>query len=229
MRIFLLIVSGALLLPASAYAGIDKVYDPYVDEGEFEIEFRGVHQFDDEDEHKERLGIGYGVTSFWFIEGYAIFEQESGHRGGLEEVELENKFQLTERGEYWVDVGVLTELERKLDQEVWEFKFGPLFQKQIENWVATANFLVEKKFGSANTEDGVELMGALQLKYRLSPALEPALEYYADEETHALGPVLLGDLHLGKTPVKWEFGVLKGLNDETADINLRWLIEVEFY
>lgn len=218
-----------IFVTANALAGVDKVYDPYVYQGELEIEARGVHKFDDENEHKAKLGVGYGVNSFWFVEGYAIFEQETGESADITDVELENKFQLTEQGQYWIDVGVLTELEKKLDEDVWEFKVGPLFQKQIKKWIATANFFMEKKFGSDNTEDKVELLGAVQLKYRLSSYLEPAIEYYGERETHAIGPVLLGKNLLGKTPVKWELGVLKGLNEETSDINFRWLLELEFY
>lgn len=218
-----------IFISPHALAGVDKVYDPYVSPGEVEVEARGVHKFDDEDEHKVKLGVGYGVTSFWFVEGYAIFEQESGENADIEDLELENKFQLTEQGQYWIDIGLLTELEKKLEEDVWEFKTGPLFRKQIKNWVATGNFLLEKKFGSDNTEGRVELLGAAQLKYRLSPYLEPAVEYYAERETHAIGPVLLGKNLVGSTPVKWELGILKGLNDETSDINFRWLIEMEFY
>lgn len=229
MKIFHYGLLCAIFTSSNVLAGVDKVYDPYVSQGELEVEARGVHQFDDEDEHKVKLGVGYGVNSFWFVEGYAIFEQESGESADIEEVELENKFQLTEQGQYWVDIGLLTELEKKLEEEVWEFKIGPLFQKQIKNWVATGNFLLEKKFGSDNTDGRVELLGSAQLKYRLSPSLEPAIEYYGERETHAIGPVLLGKNMLGKTPVKWELGVLKGLNDETSDINFRWLLEFEFY
>ena len=219
----------AIFIPVNAYAGVDKIYDPYVYQGELEIEVRGVHQFDDDNKHKIKLGVGYGVNAAWFVEGYAIFEQETGNSAKAEAVELENKFQLTEQGQYWVDIGLLTELEKVLDEEVWEFKIGPLFQKQIKDWVVTANFFMEKKFGSDNTEGEVELLGAAQLKYRLSESLEPAVEYYGDEETHAIGPVLLGKHRWGKTPVKWELGVLKGLNEDTSDINFRWLLELEFY
>ena len=219
----------AILISVNAYAGIDKIYDPYVHEGELELEARGIHQFDDDNAHKVKLGVGYGINAVWFMEGYAIFEQETGHSADIEEVELENKFQLTEQGQYWVDVGLLMELEKKLEEDVWEFKIGPLFQKQIQDWVVTANFRMEKKFGSDATEGEVDLLGAAQLKYRLSPSLEPAVEYYGDKETHAIGPVLLGKHRFGKTPVKWELGVLKGLNDDTSDINFRWLLELEFY
>ena len=219
----------ALFVSTSANAGVDKVYDPYVFQGEVEVEARAVHKFDDEDEHKAKLGVGYGVNSFWFVEGYAIFEQESGESADIEDVELENKFQLTEQGQYWVDLGLLTELEKSVENDVWEFKVGPLFQKQVKNWIATANFFLEKKFGSDNTDGRVDLLGAVQLKYRLSPYFEPAVEYYGDRVTHAIGPVFLGKNLVGKTPVKWELGVLKGLNNDTSDINFRWLLELEFY
>lgn len=219
----------ALFISANTSAGVDKIYDPYVHQGELEIEARGVHQFDDEDKHKIKTGAGYGINSVWFMEGYVITEQETGNKTRVEAVELENKFQLTEQGQYWVDIGLLTELEKVLDEDVWEFKAGPLVQKQIKNWVVTANFFLEKKFGPDTTDSEVELLGSAQLKYRLSPTLEPAVEYYGDEETHAIGPVLLGKNRWGKTPVKWELGVLKGLNGETSDYTFRWLLELEFY
>jgi len=47
-----------LFISTNAVAGVDKVYYPYVHEGELEIESRAVHKFDDEDEHKVRLGVG---------------------------------------------------------------------------------------------------------------------------------------------------------------------------
>lgn len=218
-----------MFVSANVYAGVEKIYDPYVHQGELEVEARGVHQFDDANQHEVKLAVGYGINSFWFLEGYVIAGQETGESAGIKEVELENKFQLTEQGQYWIDVGVLTELEKKLDEDVWEFKAGPLFQKQLKNWVVTANLFLEKQFGSDTAEGDVKFLGSAQLKYRLSSSLEPALEYYADENTHAIGPVLLGKNRWGKTPVKWELGVLKGLNNNTSDINFRWLLELEFY
>ena len=218
-----------MFISANVYAGVEKIYDPYVHQGELEVEARGVHQFDDANQHEVKLAVGYGINSFWFLEGYVIAGQETGESAGIKEVELENKFQLTEQGQYWIDVGVLTELEKKLDEDVWELKAGPLFQKQLKNWVVTANLFLEKQFGSDTAEGDVKFLGSAQLKYRLSSSLEPALEYYADENTHAIGPVLLGKNRWGKTPVKWELGVLKGLNNNTSDINFRWLLELEFY
>ena len=219
----------ALFVSINALAGVDKIYDPYVTEGETEIESRAVHKFDDDDEHKIKLGVGHGVNSFWFIEGYVIGEKEPGEGFDVTNVEIENKFQLTEQGQYWLDAGLLIEVEKEINEDVWELKVGPLFAKQIKKWVVTTNFFIEQKFGSDDEEHEAELQGAAQLKYLLSPSLQPAVEYYGDEETHALGLALLGKTSWGKTPVKWELGALGGLNSNTADFNLRWLIEWEFY
>ena len=219
----------ALFVSINAVAGVDKIYDPYVTEGEIEVESRAVHQFDDDNEHKLKLGVGYGVNSFWFVEGYVIGEKESGEGFNAADVEIENKFQLTEQGRYWIDAGLLMELEKEINEDVWELKVGPLFAKQIKKWVVTTNFFIEKKFGSDDEEHETELQGAMQVKYLLSPSLQPAVEYYGDEKQHALGLALLGKTNWGKTPVKWELGALGGLNNNTPDFNLRWLIEWEFY
>lgn len=229
MKLFQWSFICAVFISTNAIAGVDKVYYPYVHEGELEIETRAVHQFDDKDEHKVRFGVGYGVNSFWYVEGYLIGKQQTGGSFDIVDVELENKFQLTERGEYWLDVGLLVELEKSTDGDVWEIVAGPLFQKQFNNWVASTNFFVEKKFGSDISTRGVEFKGAAQLKYRLSPGWEPALEYYGDEETHSIGSAILGKTRWVGTPVKWELGAYAGLNDDTSDFTFRWLMEWEFY
>lgn len=217
------------LASATAFAGVDKVYDPYVEKGEVELEARGVHDLDSGD-YKTKVGIGYGVTSRWFVEGYLIGKREHGHFE-VEAAEIENKFQLTEQGQYWADFGALVELERELDHDVWEAKVGPLVQKQFGAFVATGNLLFEKKFGDDiddHADNGWETLGSAQLKYRLSENIEPGIEYYGDEEAHSAGPVLIGANPFGMERVKWEAGLLFGLNDDSPDSTLRWQLEYEF-
>lgn len=218
-----------VLFPVAAPAEVDKIYDPYVYRGELELEARAVHRFDHENEHELKFAAGYGLTDWWFLEGYAVVEQATGGHAEVKELELENKFQLAEQGRYWADLGAQVEVEKKLGEDKWELKAGPLLQKQIGNWLATANFFVEKQFGRARETSAAEFMGAARIKYRLSAELEPALEYYAEEESHSLGPVLSGTQRIGRTPVKWEAGILGGLTHDSPDISLRWSLEFEFY
>lgn len=215
------------LFSAQSFAGIDKVYGPQVELGELELEMRGIHGLESSDAHEVKFAVGYGVTQSWFVEGYLIGEKEDG-KFEIEEVEIENKFQLSEPGEFWADFGALVEIEKELEQDLWEFKAGPIIQKRIGKIVATANIFVEKQFGDDKTEDELEALGSFQVKYRMGPNLEPAVEYYVDEYTQAIGPVLLGDTRFGDTKMKWELGVMFGMNNTTEDATLRWQTEFEF-
>ncbi len=214
------------LLATEADAGVNKVYDPNVELGEVELEVRGIHGLE-RDTSEIKFGGGYGVTDYWFIEGYLIGEKEDGSFE-IEEAEIESKFQLSEQGEYWADFGLLVELEKKLEDDLWEIKAGPIIQKSFGRFVATANILFEKQFGSDKTESELETLGSFQLKYRMSQEFEPGVEFYVDEYTQAFGPVIYGENRLRNSSVGWEFGVLAGLNDTTDDTIIRWQLEWEF-
>jgi hypothetical protein len=226
MKKYALGAAALFLFTGQSLAGVDKVYSPTVEVGELEFEMRGIHGLSG-DFHKVKIGMGYGVSANWFVEGYLIGEKEDGNFE-IEEAEIESKFQLSEQGEYWADFGLLVELEKKLEDDVWEIKAGPIIQKQLGNFVATANILFEKQFGSDKTESEVETLGSLQIKYRMGEDFEPALEYYTDEHTQAFGPVILGKTKFTDSKMKWELGVLFGLDEQTEDATLRWQMEWEF-
>jgi hypothetical protein len=213
-------------------AGVDKVYGPLVEQGEKEIEVRGTFVKDDDaardGKRKEKYGLGYGVLEHVFVEGYLIFEDQPSEHYKLEAYELETKFQLSEQGQYFVDLGLLAELEKVHDVDLWEFKIGPILQKQFNAWVGTLNLFAERKFGRDNEKNEFELLGAAQVRYRLKPTLEPAFEYYYDENTQTIGPALIGSFTMGNHKTQWEAGVQLGLDDDTPDVTFRWLVEYEF-
>ena len=69
----------------------------------------------------------------------------------------------------------------------------------------------------------------MQARYRYSPYLEPAIEFYAGENTRSLGPILMGDVKLGAgKKLHWEAGVIFGLNNKSSDNTWRFLTEYEF-
>ena len=214
------------------HADIDKVYGTTVEQGELEFEMRGLHVIDDdggsEGAKTVKIGVGYGAGARWFIEGYLEIEDERGEDAEIEAYELENRFQLSEPGEYAVDFGFLAEIEKVRELDIMELKLGPLLQKDFANWTGKANLLVERQFGDDKTEDEWEFIGRAQLKYRLSPAFEPGIEYHGEEDTKAVGLVGMGSADLGTTPVEWLFGVFGGTNDDTPDLMVRWELELEF-
>lgn len=216
-----------LLLPAMVMAddlAIDKVYHPYVQPLEQEVEWRMVAADGD---HLQRLGIGQSLNDRVFIEGYLLAAEE-GDTFRLEGYELETRVQLTEQGEYAIDWGVLVELEKAHQEDEWELATALLMEKQWGRWVGAANLWLEYEWGD-EIRDEFESAVALQTRYRLSPEFEPAIEFYGGENTRALGPVAMGDLRFGAgKKLHWETGVLFGLSKKTPDATLRLLAEYEF-
>jgi hypothetical protein len=203
---------------------IDKVYHPYVQPLERELEWRMISADGDS---LHRLGIGRSINDRLFIEGYLIAAEE-GDNFHLQAYELEAKLQLTEQGEYAIDWGLITEIEKAHHEDEWELATGLLAEKQWGRWVGTANFWLEYEWGN-EVKDEFETAMALQARYRQSPRFEPAIEFYGGENTRALGPVALGDIRFaaGKK-LHWEAGVLLGLTKKTPDATVRLLAEYEF-
>jgi hypothetical protein len=212
---------------------IDKVYHPYVEQLEWELEWRATHANEDPVTGEERLqlhrfGLGRAVSEYVYVEGYLIAEQSADESMALEAYELEVLWQLSEQGEYAVDYGVLFELEKEHKRDVWEGSAAVLLEKELGRFSVTANLGLTYEGGS-DIDDEWESALALQSRYRYSPRFEPALELYSGEDTLGAGPVLLGLERLGPLrALKWQAGVIFGIDKDTADYTLRALLEYEF-
>jgi hypothetical protein len=211
---------------------IDKIYHPYVQPLEQELEWRSIHQDEQpgtaDNKQLHRLAYGRSLSDRLFTEFYLIAEKSADESFKLEAYEIEALWQLSEQGEFWADWGALFELEKEHEEDVWEAAGGLLVEKEWGRWSTTANLFVAYEWGS-DIEDELESTLGLQARYRYSRALEPAVEYYQGEETKAMGPVLLGQVNLGaRRQVKWEAGAIFGLDNESPNRTLRFLVEFEF-
>ncbi|WP_243391591.1 hypothetical protein [Pseudohalioglobus lutimaris] len=226
----LLLQSPRLMADGSV---IDKVYHPYVEQLEWELEWRATLADEDPPSGEERLqlhrlGLGRAVSEYVFVEAYLIGEQSAGEGLGLEAYEIEMLWQLSEQGEHIVDYGLLFELEKEHNRDIWEASTAVLLEKEFGRFSATANLGLTFEGGS-DIADEWETALALQGRYRYSPRFEPALEMYSGEDTLGAGPVLLGLERLGPlSALKWQAGVIFGLDDTTADYTVRALLEYEF-
>ncbi len=218
---------ATLLLPSMTFADgstIDKVYHPYVQALEHEIEWRMITADGDQ---KHRLGLGKSLSDRLFIEGYLIAKDENNNFK-LDAFELEAKWQLTEQGEYAADWGIIVELEKERDDDQWEFATGLLAEKEWGRWIGTANIWAIYEWGD-HIKNELESALALQARYRYSRFFEPAVEFYAGEDTLGLGPSLLGDIRIGTgKKLHWETAVIFGLDSEKTDTTWRFLTEFEF-
>ncbi|MDF1588443.1 MAG: hypothetical protein P1P93_04710 [Gammaproteobacteria bacterium] len=201
---------------------IDKVYHPYVQPLEREIELRMISA---DDEQQYRLGLGSSLSDRLFVEGYLI---ASNNESSLDAFELEAKYQLTEQGEYAADWGVLVELEKDRHGDNWELATALLMEKEWGRWVNATNLKLIYEWGD-DIKAELESALAVQMRYRYSRLFEPALELYSGQNTRALGPVIMGDVRFdaGKK-LHWESGVIFGLDSKTPNSTWRFLTEFEF-
>ena len=214
---------------------IDKIYDPYVEQLEREIELRATfYEYDNdfEDFSLHRLGLGASFAPNWFGEVYLIGEKEEDGTLTLDAYELEAKWQLTEQGEYAFDWGLLFEFEDRKNSDIFEFSTAVLTTYEINRWVTTSNIKLKYEW-SDDVDNEFESALSLQTRYRYQQSLEFGLEFYGGEDTRSLGPVLTGGASLsGRKKMFWELGLQFGLDADdsslTPDYTFRALLEFEF-
>lgn len=211
---------------------IDKIYHPYVDALETELEFRATAQ--DRQPGLEtpaqlyQLALGRSFGQRWFGEFYMIGARSRSGTFDVEAYELELKRQLTEQGEFAADWGFLFEYESESEEDIEEVTLGVLAEKEFGRWSGTANLLLIGEWGS-DIRDEFETALGLQARYRHSPLFEPALEFYAGQDSRGLGPAVLGSANVGtRKTLRWEAGAIFGLDDDSPDTTFRLLLEFEF-
>jgi hypothetical protein len=229
-------LAGALALPhaASAFGPSDYVHEPAVEYGEREIDFKaGTWQLKGDDSIRESaasLGFGYGLTPFWFTEAYLKYESASGRSAHYDAFEWENKFQLTEHNQYFVDVGLLTEIEIPGERHIegYELAVGPLFQFDtgVIRWNANPIFqrVVHAHDDQAHrTELGYELQARYTIRRELGVGVQAFGEMGpwdhwqpTSEQSHRIGPAIFGKVKLGegrdqiRYNAAWLFGATQG-------------------
>jgi|TARA_B100000315_G_scaffold258836_1_gene312386 hypothetical protein len=230
-----LAIVSLLLMSQSAHAdgsSIDKIYHPYVDALENEIEYRSISQdrIDGQDTPREihRLAFGRSIGESMFGEVYLIGAKSRSDTFDLEAYEFELKWQLTEQGEFWADWGMLVELEKEIDEDIQEFAVGVFTEKEFGRWSGTTNLFLIREWGD-DIDNEYETALSLQARYRYSRAFEPALELYAGDDVKGIGPTFMGNINLGvRRSLNWEAGVIFGADSESPDQTFRLLVEFEF-
>ena len=229
-RSYVLVVLLASLMqaPPLRAAPSDYVFLPSVSYGERELDFKAgsARNPDEPRQSAGSLGFGYGVTQRWFTEIYGKYDRLQGEGLRFDAWEWENKFQVTEAGEYPVDIGFIVELERPQDRsEGYEMRVGPLLQTEFARLQLNLNLLVERHF-QAGSQPDTEFGYQWQAKYRWQPRLEYGLQGFgevakwnrwgsADTQTHRLGPAVFGKFAMGdrqaiRYNAAWLFGVSAG-------------------
>jgi hypothetical protein len=238
-----LLMTGLLLNGQPAHAS-HKIYSPTVEQGEYELELRAHRSLDSDaskdDQQKIKLEAGYGVSDKWFTAIGGEMEKDSGGDLDYTSTYWENIIQLTEQGEYWVDVGVY--LEYNVGSKAGstdELEGKLLLEKCVGSFVHTANLVLVRNLGPG-ASNATNFEYAWRSKYFVSKALEVGVEIYgetgeighatpSDQQDHRLGPVISGELgHTGKGKWEYELGYLFGVSDAAPDGTIKLNLEYEF-
>jgi hypothetical protein len=239
--------AAVVLLPlitrsAMAFGPADYVYEPGVDYGEREIDFKAGSRTKTGEARQSAasLGFGYGVTQHWFTEIYQKYERAGDEGTHVDAWEWENKFQLGETGEYPVDAGFIAEVERPKDRtEGYEARFGPLFQTEIGLLQLNGNLLFERHY-RAQTQERTDFGYQWQIKYRWRQEFEFGLQGFgevgkwnqwdpADQQSHRLGPAAFGKLPLGNhRAIRYNAAWLLGASANARSHTFRMQAEYEF-
>jgi hypothetical protein len=225
------ILCGAVSARADGVV-IDKIYHPYVQPLEQELEWRAILQNNQpvaaDNLQLHRFAYGHSLGDRWFGEAYVVGQAADNDGFSVTGYELEAMRQLTEQGEFWADWALLFELERTTGIDSWEFSTGVLVEKEWGQWSGTANFFVAEEWGSDIANELDSKLG-LQARYRYAPSFEPAIEIYSGENTRGIGPAVMGQIRLGiKRKIHWEAGAIFGLENQSPDQTYRLLLEFEF-
>lgn len=235
------------LAPAAVLAGpADYIYSPLVEEGEREIDMKLGSARAANGEPRESvatLGYGIGVNRWWFTEFYVVGKNQSPNGTYYDAVEWENKFQLTERGEYPFELGALLEIEKpKGPKSGWEVKWGPLFQTDLTSKIQlNANLLIKSYIDS--DESGLnQMLYQLQAKYRWKRELEFGVQALGDsggkwtdwgagrDQSHRVGPAVFGKLPLeGRSYFRYNAAWLIGTSPGAPRNTVRAQLEYAFF
>ena len=240
---FLPLVITFTMIYGTTFAGT-KVYSPNIEKGELELEWRGNYDLDkrDDKDHNQqhKYAVGYGFTDYFASEVYLIATNPSHENYQAQTIEWENRFQLTDQGKNFADVGLYLAFEKALNSQKNHYAVEAkiLLEKQIGKFVNRANIGIERELRQVNgekAEKGIDLEIAWMTKYNWKKSFEPGFEYHVDlgnqsqdqsysTQKHQVGPSIYGKIG----NIKYDFGLLFGISKAALDQQIKWNMEYEF-
>jgi hypothetical protein len=240
--------------PGAARADF-KVFTPDVNRGELAVETVGDAGLDrDPAKNGERsytTELEYGLTNWWMAELELEYNRDAGPNQPTlsNQATLENVFQFTQRGEYWLDAGFFAEYGQSLLKNVPnETTFGPILRKDFWGTSNTVNLFFQKDLGEHASGRPVFLYAwetridawTVEIGQHFL-AVEPGFQYFGapgplghfarwGAQDQRAGPQLFGQIYdIGPGSLEWNGGVLFGLTSAVPLTTVRWQFEYEIH
>ncbi len=234
-----LLAGFVIVAPYRAYA--NKTVDaPYVDKGAAYVEWKGGYDVDNDDDVSggwvQEFNAGYGVTDYWNVEVGGAVEHDGADKGNTDftGVTIDNRFELTPPGEYFVDFGFSVAYGIATQDDAPDSIEGKLlFAKEVGGFSNLANIIIGREVGD-NSYDKTLYGLALGSSYPINDKWSAGLEWYSDfgsfddgwsDQSHQIGPALYGEITEG---VGFETGVMLGISDAAPDTQIKAVIGFEF-
>lgn len=240
-------LGGVAALAAWPAFAVDKIYQPYVEAGEWEVEYFGARSVDNksakDNAQVHEFSVEHGVNDWWQTELYGIWQKEAGDSVSFDAIEWENIFEFTEPGTYWVDTGATLAYEWTPDGDQADaVEARLLFAKNIGSTINVLNLVVEKEIGGG-TRDDLEAGILWSTRYDYAPYFQPGFEIQSefgevndhasfDDQEHYIGPVAYGTIPFEMEGdevegLEYRLGYLFGASNAASDGQVVMQLEYE--
>lgn len=233
-NIAFVVLFAFLVIAANPAFATKTVTSPYVTKGKATVEWRGGYEINDEGEDdifKTRNQLAYGFTDFYEMKISVDTRDDDG--GTFSDFDVENKFQILPKGEYFVDLGLRLDYAHSLNGGDDEIGTKILFGKQWGAFNHLLNLEAGTGIGGDSSDDWAYGM-AYGFSYPFTDNISLGAEWYSDfgdfegdfdEQAHMVGPVLYGTVF---DNVKYQAGVLAGVSDAAPDATLKATVNYGF-
>ncbi|MET3107419.1 hypothetical protein AAKU67_001513 [Oxalobacteraceae bacterium GrIS 2.11] len=187
----------------------DSILTNYAENGlrQFDFKIGTFTQKGQASEDTSTLGLGYGLTDYWFSELYLGYAKSGGESIKYDASSLQNTFLLS-GSDSLVDLGLYTEIEFQHDRSAGDkFSFGPL--TQVEFGLTRVNFnLLFRRSYYVNFSNPMQMGYQWQIKQHIQAPFDIGLQGFGelgrwdhwapkDQQSHQIGPALFGKVALG--------------------------------
>ena len=193
---------------------------------------------------KQKYGFGVGFTDRFFVEVEGHLKKGADGQNHFNAFEIESRYEFTDTKAFdetpnLIDVGLLVGIKLpKKRTDSYELESRLLLYKRSGRLRNTFNFIIEKEFGNGKS-DQVEVGYANQFRYKLTPNIQPGLEFFGrfgeigdlsyTKQQHNLGPGIFGFIPVKDgVSLKYEFTYLFGMTEPAPNKTLKWLTEFEY-
>ncbi len=237
MKIFFACASLAIIVisnPAQADPD-DSIFTTYSENGQRQLDFK-IGSFNQQGQPSQgagTLGLGYGLTDYWFSELYVSYAKTGSASIEFDSAALQNTFNLT-GSDMPFDLGLYTEIEYEHDRSAGEqLAFGPLLQTEFGLTRVNVNLLFQRNY-YAEFSNAMQMGYQWQIKQHINAPVDVGIQGFGefgqwnhwapqDQQSHRIGPALFGKVDLGDNKViNYNAAILFDVFDDTHATTFRF-------